>query len=81
MILGVNQTAFMNAIVDGFCHDHEVANIKGGIGGQGLCVWGRITYKDVFGGSHYTRFCQQLYWDRNTNILRGFYLPGRNDAT
>jgi hypothetical protein len=78
-ILGPQQNAHMFAIVDGFCADKDVDSIKFGKGNQGLYVWGRVTYKDVFGEDHYTRFCQQIYWDLDGTV-KGQYIPGRNDA-
>jgi hypothetical protein len=80
-ILGPQQNAILQAIVDEFCASKDVDFIKyaNPKGGQGLYVWGRVTYKDVFGESHFTRFCQHIYWDFGDNVL-GHYLPGRNDA-
>lgn len=78
-ILGPQQNAYMFAPVDGFCADKEVDSIKHGNGDTGLYVWGRVTYEDVFGENHYTRFCQHIYWDLDGTI-RGNYIPGRNDA-
>lgn len=78
-ILGPQQNAYMRAVVDGFCADKEVDSVKYGTGNKGLYVWGRVTYDDVFGTSHYTQFCQHIYWDLDGTI-RGHYIPGRNDA-
>ena len=77
-MLGPNQSANMFAVVDGFCHDQDVETIKRG-DGRALYVWGLITYVDVFGDQHYTRFCQQIFWTINDGV-RGLYIPGRNDA-
>lgn len=79
-MLGPRQNANMFASVEGFQADNDVADIKNGFKGKGLYVWGLITYEDIFGHPHETRFCQQLYWDR-VGELRGFYIPGRNNAT
>jgi hypothetical protein len=78
-ILGAKQNAEMNAVVDGFCADKDVKDIKSAAGDQALYTWGRITYEDVFGDKHSTLFCQHIYWDRKNNV-RGLYIPGRNDA-
>ena len=78
-ILGPQQNANMFALVDGFRRDDEVEDIKSGVGTKGLYVWGRVTYEDVFGESHYTRFCQRIYWTKDKKV-RGHYIPGRNDA-
>lgn len=79
-VLGVGQNGSMSAMVEGFCQDDEVEAIKGGSGAKGLYVWGIVHYEDVFGESHYTRFCQHIYWDGLNNI-RGHYIPGRNEST
>jgi hypothetical protein len=79
-MLSANQSANMFAVVDGFCGDDEVGVIKDGSAGKGLYVWGLVTYEDIFGISHHTRFCQHVYWTMGGQI-RGVYIPGRNDAT
>lgn len=79
-MLSANQSANMFAVVDGFCGEDEVGVIRDGSSGKGLYVWGLVNYEDVFGISHHTRFCQQVYWTISGQI-RGFYVPGRNDAT
>ena len=79
-ILGVNQPANMNGIVSVFCHDDEIENIKAASKGKSLYTWGLVTYKDVFGDEHYTRFCQQIYWLPDGKVY-GYYTPGRNEAT
>jgi len=79
-MLSANQSANMFAVVDGFCEDDEVDVIKDGSSGKGLFVWGLVTYEDVFGISHHTRFCQHVYWTMSGQI-RGIYVPGKNVAT
>jgi len=44
-----------------------------------MYVWGFITYEDVFGESHTTKFCHRLTWLPAGNVY-GYYIPGRNDA-
>lgn len=78
-ILGSQQNANMFAFVDGFCADNEVNDIKYRVGAKGLYAWGRVTYEDVFGVNHATRFCQLIYWDLLDKV-QGLYIPGRNDA-
>lgn len=77
-ILGVQHSASMGAVVNGFCRDEDVEDVKAS-NGKALYVWGLVTYEDVFGEKHETRFCQQIYWTGET--IRGFYTPGRNGAT
>ena len=55
-ILGAGHNANMFATVEGFCADKDVEEIKHGIGKMGLYTWGRVTYEDVFGESHFTLF-------------------------
>jgi hypothetical protein len=77
--LGAHQNAdLMGGIVDDFVPDGNVARIKEGAP-ESLCVWGVVTYEDIFGNSHTTKFGQQLYWWPNQTI-RGFYIPGQNDS-
>jgi hypothetical protein len=78
-ILGPQQNANMFAVVDGFCADKDVDSIKYSKGDKGLYVWGRVTYEDVFGENHYTRFCHLIYWSSPSDV-KGHYIPGRNDA-
>lgn len=78
--IGAHQDAHLCAIVDGFCRDEDVARIKMGFGAEGaLYVWGLVTYDDVFGDKHYTRFCQQIYWDLKDTVF-GTYISGRNET-
>lgn len=54
-----------------------------------LYVWGTITYDDVFGDHHQTRFSHNFFFFDLTNPESGqvehkvnnFYSPGHNDAT
>jgi len=72
------QQANMFATVEGFCQDSEIDNIKKMSGNMGLYTWGLVTYKDIFGETHFTRFCHHIYWSGSE--VRGLYVPGRNDA-
>jgi hypothetical protein len=76
-VLGTNQNAQMFATLDGFCQDSEVETIKKGEG-SALYVWGLVTYDDVFGDTHETLFCQQIYWVGQ--VIHGYYIPNRNHA-
>lgn len=63
----------------------EVNEIKRGTGEpqRRLSVWGEVTYEDVFGDPHVTRFCQGLYWIRGEgrkDYLMGSYADRFNDA-
>ena len=78
--LGAQQNATISGLVEDFCDDSEVEGIKTATGGKGLYVWGTVTYEDIFGDAHYTRFCQQLLWLPDGKVY-GFYVPGKNKAT
>jgi hypothetical protein len=56
----------------------DVAVIKDG-SEKALFVWGQITYDDVFGKEHHTKFGQSLVWLPDGKIF-GYYTPGQNDA-
>jgi hypothetical protein len=64
--------------VDNFVPYGEVSDIKEGIG-RCLCTWGLVTYEDIFGDRHTTKFAQTLYWNPDGSVY-GIYLPGQNDA-
>lgn len=68
----------VTAVVPDFVPDGEVAAIKE-MNGKALCVWGVITYEDVFGETHTTKFGQQIGWLPNQTIY-GFYIGGHNEA-
>jgi hypothetical protein len=78
-VLGPQQQANMFSVVEGYRSDQESEQIKHGIGDMGLYTWGLVTYEDVFGETHFTRFCQRTYWDLSDRV-RCHYIPGRNDA-
>jgi hypothetical protein len=78
-MLGPQQTAHLSGIVDDFCDDLEVDDIKI-CKGKGLYVWGIVTYEDIFGESRQTRFCQSIFWLGEGKVF-GYYTPGHNDAT
>jgi hypothetical protein len=76
--IGAHQNAQVIAIVEDFVSDEQVENIKSGKG-PGMYVWGFVTYEDVFGESHTTKFCQRLTWLPDGKVY-GYYIPGHNDA-
>lgn len=77
-VVGAHQTYVMSGMVDAFIPDNEVASVKEGTK-RVLTIWGLVTYEDIFGDSHTTRFGQWLTWFPN-NRPYGFYIPGQNDA-
>jgi hypothetical protein len=80
--LGPHQNATLNAIADDFCPDEEVEDIKVGAKGKVLYVWGVVTYKDVFGDSHVTKFCHSVNFLKAGAEYRvtGFYIGRHEEA-
>jgi hypothetical protein len=78
-MIGPHQTRILSGVVEDYCDDVEVGNIKRGTG-KALYTWGTVTYEDAFKVKHRTNFCQILTWLPNGRIL-GYYVPNRNDAT
>jgi hypothetical protein len=78
-MLGAQRTANISAIVEEFVSDADVADIKHGTGANGLYIWGIVSYEDVFGQTHTTKYCQGLTWLPNGEVF-GYYIPGYNDA-
>jgi hypothetical protein len=76
--VAAHQMYIMSGIVEDFVPDAEVASIKEGVG-RCLYVWGLVTYEDIFGDRHTTRFGQQITWLPNNQAF-GYYVPGENDA-
>ncbi|MGC2697133.1 MAG: hypothetical protein WA738_15210 [Candidatus Angelobacter sp.] len=72
-----HQNYLLSAMVQNLVPDAEVPDIKHGRG-KGLATWGRVTYDDIFGQSHTTRFGQWLFWYPNQSVY-GYYIPGQND--
>lgn len=79
--LGAGQNANLSAIVDDFVDDAEVEDIKVDKAKKCLFVWGIATYEDIFGESHFTKFCQTLFWQADGKTVYGYYYPRHNDAT
>ena len=80
--LGAHQDATMNAFADDFCPDEEVESIKVGGKGRVLYVWGIVTYKDVFGENHSTKFCHTVNFVRlgTEDRVIGFYIGRHEEA-
>jgi hypothetical protein len=76
--VAAHQTYIMAGIVEDFVPDAEVASIKEGAG-KCLYVWGVVTYEDIFGDRHTTKFGQQITWLPNGQAF-GYYISGQNDA-
>jgi hypothetical protein len=77
-IVGAHHTYILSGTVPDFVPDSEVPIIKEGKN-KVLCVWGLVTYEDIFGNPHNTRFGQWITWWPNGTVF-GYYIPGQNDA-
>jgi len=82
MVLGPQQVLELNAVVDDFVPDEDVASIKSG-GARRVYVWGRITYTDVFNEPHSTKFCHSICWfgQAGDEKVTGTYSSHHNEAT
>jgi hypothetical protein len=86
--LNPHQTFQITEIVEDFCSDAEVIDIMRGRGERALYCYGIVTYEDVFGQSHYTRFSQVLTWIPTPNqfgqvkeIPYGYFTARHNEST
>jgi hypothetical protein len=77
-MMGAHQNAQMMGVVEDYVPEDQIEDIKTG-NGVGMYAWGIVTYEDVFGDNHTTKFCQRLTWLNDGNVF-GYYIPGRNDA-
>jgi hypothetical protein len=82
LILGQHQNLILmqGSVLESFIPDQDVESIMRGSTDNSLCVWGEVTYEDIFGKSHKTTFCQSLFWLLPDNRIFGIYAPGRNRA-
>jgi hypothetical protein len=77
--VAAHQSYTISATVDQIVPDAEIQAIKEGEG-KALHVWGIITYEDIFGEKHSTKFGQLLVWMVDGKTVYGYYTPGQNDA-
>jgi hypothetical protein len=77
-VVGAHQTSVLAGTVKDFVQDKEVGAIKEGRT-KALCTWGVITYEDIFGANHRTKFGQIITWNPNGTFV-GYYIAGQNDA-
>jgi hypothetical protein len=78
-MIGPHQSREMSATLDRFVADADVEDIKKAKG-NGLYVWGIVTYEDAFGQPRETRYCQMITWHPDGRIW-GYYTPNRNNTT
>jgi hypothetical protein len=77
-VVGAHQTSVLAGTVKDFVPDGEVGTIKEGRT-KALCTWGIVTYEDIFGVKHQTKFGQIITWNPNGTTV-GYYIAGQNDA-
>jgi hypothetical protein len=82
MFLGPHQGVELNALVDDFVPDDEVADIKSG-NTRRVYIWGVVTYTDIFNKKRTTKFCHSLYWfgSGENEKIGGNYAAHQNEAT
>jgi hypothetical protein len=81
MVIGPRQSLQLNAYVDNRVPDDDINSIKTGINRR-VYVWGKITYKDIFGDDHTTEFCHSIFWlGPEGNQIMGTYDYHHNKAT
>lgn len=78
-VIGPRQEITISPIVSDFCDDADIEGIKTTASGNGLYVWGILTYEDIFGDSHYTKFCPLYTWLQNGKTW-GYYADRHNEA-
>lgn len=84
-LLGPHQEMTFTTVVEGMIPDELVEKVKLGQSEKHLYGWGIVHYEDVFGESHFTRFCHHIFWlqtarDPDSFEITGFYLDQHNDA-
>jgi hypothetical protein len=77
-IVGAHQTSVLAGTVKDFVPDAEVGAIKEART-KALCTWGVVTYEDIFGATHTTKFGQWITWNPNGAVV-GYYVAGQNDS-
>ncbi|MGA8272389.1 MAG: hypothetical protein WB919_12585 [Candidatus Sulfotelmatobacter sp.] len=78
-VLGPQQTGTISGIVEDFIPDIDVNDVRHQLKQRALYVWGIVSYADIFGATHTTKFCQSILWFPD-NTITGFYTPGHNEA-
>jgi hypothetical protein len=77
-VVGAHQTSVLAGTVKDFVPDGEIGAIKEGRT-KALCAWGVVTYEDIFGAKHTTKFGQWITWNPNGAVV-GYYIAGQNDS-
>jgi Tfp pilus assembly protein PilE len=76
--VGAHLTYIISVVVDDLIPEDQVQTVKEAVD-RALYVWGVVTYEDMFGDTHITKFGQRLMWLRN-DMVYAIYIPGQNDS-
>jgi hypothetical protein len=84
-VLAPGHNFTLNARVSQYVNDTDVENVKRGTGipAKRLCIWGQVTYEDVFGETHFTNFCHGTIWLKGADgneLIYGHYAERHNDS-
>lgn len=81
LVLGPHQNIILNAMINEFFPDEEAEIIKKG-NGRRPCIWGIVSYTDVFGDGHTTKFCHSICWfgPVEDETIAGHYANRHNEA-
>jgi hypothetical protein len=59
-VLGAGQSTESESVAERPFNGDEMMRAQDPEGGFRIYTWGRVSYRDVFGGDHYTNFCTSL---------------------
>jgi len=77
-ILGQHQDFTINGVVSDFIPDDEVDSVRFCKNDRALCVWGEVTYEDIFGGRWCKKFFHINVWQEGTQFM-ALYPDDHND--
>jgi hypothetical protein len=77
-MVGAHQGTTLNIRLEKDVPDHDVAAIKEGYP-NAFCIWGDVTYDDIFGAKHSVKFGQWLVWLPSGAVIC-YYIPEQNDG-
>jgi DNA-binding protein YbaB len=77
--VGAHQNYTIGEVIDDYVPWGEVGAVKKGVT-RALCIWGIVTYEDIFGVKHFTQFWQIINWQMDGQTIYGHYIAGQNDG-
>jgi hypothetical protein len=82
--LAARHSFILNARVPDYVPAEDVDSIKHSLGirPKRLCIWGKVSYEDIFGEDHFTNFCHGMYWmgEGEKEGIFGNYSDRHNDS-